>query len=616
MGTISALLWCLQLSIVVDRLSDSINEPSTFFHLVNHLFLASLILISTLLRQESENSNVISVVAARLLQFLCGGILVTSLFTTGKLDAWSLGRLSQITHPVRATLLGVFFLALGISLMIPAFLSRRETPVFEGGNGSFRVVSLPRFLYILSGIGFLLYSGYLFGVMTGDSWLSIVGIGVIASTFLVWGCCLAIRLLDLVSPVDAVKLRPYLGTILIAGVCSVFVLPFERSGRSVALLHLLLFWLPFGLLVCRAIIANRYNLGTPSRFAEYLFLVTVWSVAVVMHGVGIVSGTTVSVMLSGFSGALLLSCTALSAVALAMSKRWEEVMPHYRTIGNVGYAICCLAAVSVIAAVLSWSVITDGIRYFSASKMHPVFFITLLWLFTYLGTGALLGSVIVGKSIRNFVEMIGTDSANTPEDSAKSNFANELEYVFAREKGEPEEADHPVSILVWIIIIAAVSWGSCYVILFSGDGSVGGGDSRTTTTPENSPSVAAVPAGVRGEIVFNTVCAACHQQNGAGLPGAFPPLNGSPWVTGAASIPVKIVLGGLTGPIEVKGNLYNGQMPAFGTQLNDEEIVAVVTYIRSAWGNSAPAVSKEEVARLRAETAGRGTAWTAEELKK
>lgn len=97
------------------------------------------------------------------------------------------------------------------------------------------------------------------------------------------------------------------------------------------------------------------------------------------------------------------------------------------------------------------------------------------------------------------------------------------------------------------------------------------------------------------------LCAACHGQNAEGTPIA-PPLAESEWVTGPASNLIRIQLRGLTGPITVKGTEYNfpGGMVAMAYQ-TDEQIAAVLTYVRNSFGNKAPAVKPEQVAALRSE---------------
>ena len=103
-----------------------------------------------------------------------------------------------------------------------------------------------------------------------------------------------------------------------------------------------------------------------------------------------------------------------------------------------------------------------------------------------------------------------------------------------------------------------------------------------------------------GKVQF-MVCAACHGQNGEGGPIA-PPLAGSDWVTGPVSNLIRIQLRGLQGPITVSGKQYNfaAPMAALAYQ-NDEQIAAVLTYIRNSFGNKASAVKPEQVAALRSE---------------
>lgn len=136
---------------------------------------------------------------------------------------------------------------------------------------------------------------------------------------------------------------------------------------------------------------------------------------------------------------------------------------------------------------------------------------------------------------------------------------------------------------------------------------------RDATPPEAGTTVAAGPD---GQALYGR-CAACHQPNGAGLAGAFPPLSASEWVTGNPEVPIRVVLHGLQGEINVAGSTYNSVMLPYGGtgEMNDAEVAAVLTYVRSSFGNSASAVTADEVAAVRAATSGRTTPWTAEELK-
>jgi len=117
-----------------------------------------------------------------------------------------------------------------------------------------------------------------------------------------------------------------------------------------------------------------------------------------------------------------------------------------------------------------------------------------------------------------------------------------------------------------------------------------------------------------GKQVFSTTCAACHQATGEGVPGVYPPLAGSEWVNGEEAKVVRIVLNGVTGPIEVAGETFNSMMPPWGPTLKDADIAAVLTYVRSTWGNKGAPVTAATVASIRAATASRTTPWTAAEL--
>ena len=117
-----------------------------------------------------------------------------------------------------------------------------------------------------------------------------------------------------------------------------------------------------------------------------------------------------------------------------------------------------------------------------------------------------------------------------------------------------------------------------------------------------------------GQQVYTATCAACHQPDGTGNGETYPPLAGSELVTGDEARLVRVILHGLTGPIDVEGESYSGVMPPWGPTLKDEEIAAVATYVRRSWGNKAPAVSAAAVARLRAAHGSRTAPWTAAEL--
>lgn len=111
---------------------------------------------------------------------------------------------------------------------------------------------------------------------------------------------------------------------------------------------------------------------------------------------------------------------------------------------------------------------------------------------------------------------------------------------------------------------------------------------------------------LKGAEVFNREghCITCHQPDGKGLPAAqFPPLAGSPWVTGSEERLIKLTLHGLMGPIEVNGVAYPGLVPMTPFKmLPDEEVAAVLTFVRNTFGNRAPVVRPETVRRVREAT--------------
>lgn len=122
---------------------------------------------------------------------------------------------------------------------------------------------------------------------------------------------------------------------------------------------------------------------------------------------------------------------------------------------------------------------------------------------------------------------------------------------------------------------------------------------------ELAPASPVQPKAVNGATSYGTQCSSCHQSNGQGVAGYFPPLAGNHDLFLSRIYPVDVLLNGLTGKIEIVGQTFNGQMPSF-SQLSDAEIAALVNYVRGAWGNTAlrppdmPPIDAETVTRARA----------------
>lgn len=176
--------------------------------------------------------------------------------------------------------------------------------------------------------------------------------------------------------------------------------------------------------------------------------------------------------------------------------------------------------------------------------------------------------------------------------------------AYARERDEPQEKPNPVPRAFLIFAALIVIWGISYFYLMTGT-ITGAGYLRTPVVAETGGG----SGEANGATIFASNCASCHQASGQGLPGVFPPLDGSGWVTAKAEVPVQIVLHGITGKIEVKGTAYASVMPAFGGSMSDAEIAAVVTYIRQSWSNKADAVTADFVAQQRAATKDRSAPW-------
>lgn len=112
------------------------------------------------------------------------------------------------------------------------------------------------------------------------------------------------------------------------------------------------------------------------------------------------------------------------------------------------------------------------------------------------------------------------------------------------------------------------------------------------------------------------LCQACHGMLGEGVEGQYPPVAGSEVATGSAGRFARILIDGMSGPVMVKGKRYDGVMPPAQAG-SDEELAAVMTYVRRSFGNSAGAVTPAEVAKARAESEDHaGRAWTAAELER
>jgi mono/diheme cytochrome c family protein len=125
--------------------------------------------------------------------------------------------------------------------------------------------------------------------------------------------------------------------------------------------------------------------------------------------------------------------------------------------------------------------------------------------------------------------------------------------------------------------------------------SSGNEEKSVIAQPDNPQKSAAVHPGKK---VYDSVCLACHMADGSGVPGMHPPIIESDFVNGEVDTLIGIVLHGIKGKLEVKGEVYNSIMPP-QANLTDQQIADVLTFVRSNFGNNSRAITPEEVQKVR-----------------
>ena len=172
-----------------------------------------------------------------------------------------------------------------------------------------------------------------------------------------------------------------------------------------------------------------------------------------------------------------------------------------------------------------------------------------------------------------------------------------------RELADPDEGTRPLPWFLVMFLGTMSMWGAFYIYSTPSGENSAYGDQRTIASLRPPEQVA---GRLDGKQFVGPKCVACHQAAGFGGAGFFPPLAGAEWVIGDEKVLVNILLHGIDGEIEVKGTKYRGAMPSFNT-LSDDELAAVLSYIRSDWGNKVPAVKTETVKTLREASKDRTT---------
>lgn len=213
---------------------------------------------------------------------------------------------------------------------------------------------------------------------------------------------------------------------------------------------------------------------------------------------------------------------------------------------------------------------------------------------------------------------------STPDPRHESSKVSDESLLAAHEQAAAGEPDRharyrllPLALL--FIFSGFIFYAGSYLNRYSGHFSAHVYDERQLPTT-GQPVAAAIDPLVLGKRQYTLACVTCHMPNGQGIPNLYPPLVDAEWVVGSEERLIAIVVHGLKGPVTVKGNVYNaaampafGQVPGGGYNWSDERIAAVLTYIRQEWGNSAGAITPEQVTAVRTASPTRKE-WTEEEL--
>lgn len=200
------------------------------------------------------------------------------------------------------------------------------------------------------------------------------------------------------------------------------------------------------------------------------------------------------------------------------------------------------------------------------------------------------------------------------------------EQIHGREKLEPSEGQEPIPAWYVIICFAVTAFCFSYFGMFSGGFSWteyderagvanlfpgaskggGAGDGAVAKVDKNSPEVMKE----KGGKFYSRYCASCHGGTGAGSAGQYPTLIGSKWATGNGHSTVAVLLNGIKAGEGISGKKYSNVMAAWGPQLNDYQMAAVLTYVRTSWGNEASPIHPDFVKEQRAALEANRDPWT------
>lgn len=194
-----------------------------------------------------------------------------------------------------------------------------------------------------------------------------------------------------------------------------------------------------------------------------------------------------------------------------------------------------------------------------------------------------------------------------------TNDNDDLNDAQKREKTDPSEEAKSLPWFITMTIGALLMWSAIYITETLMTAAPEAGDNRAPEVIASTDCAASDKVAIDGGAVFQGKCVACHQANGQGIAGVFPPLAASEWVAGKPEVLANILLHGINGKLTVKGVAYNGQMPAFKDLLTDGEIAAVLTHIRSQWDNKSEAIDEKLITTVREATKDRANPYNGDE---
>ena len=191
------------------------------------------------------------------------------------------------------------------------------------------------------------------------------------------------------------------------------------------------------------------------------------------------------------------------------------------------------------------------------------------------------------------------------------------------EKDDPHEVDRSPPMYFWLLSIFVVFWGVCYLYIFLQESHINEWNDKDTadwvsirgSKQLDSEGLLKVSSGERfakqsahsrerqslekGKHLYLRHCSQCHQLEGQGIAGVFPPLAKSEWLGKNDEIIIAVILKGLQGPIIVDGQMYNGIMPAHERLLNDHQIVDLIYYIRYNWSEGGDLLDYRQIGQVR-----------------